>query len=190
MLLNEDKIILDLCGGTGAWSAPYRNAGYDTRIITTPEQDVRCFKLPKEPIWGILAAPPCTHFAGSGAQYWKQKDEDGRTLEALSIVDACIRIIYATNPTWWVLENPVGRLRYWLGPPVFSFSPCDFGDPYTKKTLLWGNFSIPTKNEVEPIKVCKQGSWLQKLGGASERTKTLRSITPPGFAKAFFEANP
>ena len=28
----QDKIILDLCGGTGAWSKPYKDAGYDVRL--------------------------------------------------------------------------------------------------------------------------------------------------------------
>ena len=74
--------------------------------------------------------------------------------------------------------------------PRLKFDPCDYGDPYTKKTLLWGSFAVPEPNRVEPIRSCKQGSWIQKLGGKSEKTKTLRSITPPGFAKAFFEANP
>ena len=27
----EKKIILDLCGGTGSWSKPYKDAGYDVR---------------------------------------------------------------------------------------------------------------------------------------------------------------
>ena len=38
--MNERKIILDLCGGTGAWSAPYRENGYDVRVITLPEYDL------------------------------------------------------------------------------------------------------------------------------------------------------
>lgn len=29
MMDNSDKIILDLCGGTGSWSRPYKEAGYD-----------------------------------------------------------------------------------------------------------------------------------------------------------------
>jgi hypothetical protein len=33
---NKDKIILDLCGGTGAWSKLYKDAGYDVRLITLP----------------------------------------------------------------------------------------------------------------------------------------------------------
>lgn len=35
-----DKIILDLCGGTGSWSKPYRDAGYDVRVITLPRYDL------------------------------------------------------------------------------------------------------------------------------------------------------
>lgn len=184
------RIILDLCGGTGAWSQPYADAGYDVRVITMPDHDVRLFTVPEETVWGILAAPPCTHFAGSGAQYWPEKDADGRTLEGLSVVDACLRIIYSCWPQWWVLENPVGRLVHYIGKPQMMFDPCDYGDPYTKKTLLWGEFNVPERNPVEPVKVCGQGSWLMQLGGKSERTKELRSVTPPGFARAFFEANP
>jgi hypothetical protein len=61
---------------------------------------------------------------------------------------------------------------------------------YTKRTGLWGDFNhnMPNKR-VEPVKLCSQGSFTQRLGGSSERTKELRSITPLGFAKAFFEAN-
>lgn len=189
-LFLADRIILDLCGGTGSWSAPYREAGYDVRLVTMPESDVRLFTVPDEPIWGVLAAPPCTHFAGSGAQYWKAKDGDGRTLEALALADACLRVVFACKPQWWALENPVGRLVHYIGKPTLTFDPCDYGDPYTKRTLLWGDFVPPRQSPVEPVKVCPQGSWLMKLGGKSERTKALRSITPPGFARAFFKANP
>lgn len=35
---NENKIILDLCGGTGSWSRPYKEAGYDVRLITLPDK--------------------------------------------------------------------------------------------------------------------------------------------------------
>ena len=188
MIFNQDKIILDLCGGSGAWSKNYKNAGYDVRVITWPD-DVRLYRKPKERIYGILAAPPCDHFSVSGAQCWKEKDNNGRTLDGISIMDACVRIIFVCDPVFWCLENPVGRMKYYLGNPVMLFNPCDFGDSYTKKTLLWGKFNVPEKNYVEPERVCSQGSWLMKLGGKSERTKRLRSITPPGFAKAFFNAN-
>jgi len=184
-------IILDLCSGTGAWSLPYRQAGYDViELDIKNDNDVRLFEMPKNPecVIGVLASPPCTHLAGSGAKYWEQKG-DKPLLEALSIVDACLRIVMVTKPDFWALENPVGRLYRYLGKPKFIFNPCDYGDAYTKRTCLWGNFNIPKKNPVEPVKVCSQGSWIQKLGGKSEKTKMLRSRTPPSFAKAFFEAN-
>lgn len=190
--MNNKDIILDLCAGTGAWSLPYRQAGYDVLDLDIKNNnDIRLFVMPNEPeknVIGVLASPPCTHLAGSGARYWKEKG-DAALLEALSVVDACMRIITVTKPEWWALENPVGRLYRYLGKPKLIFNPCDYGDPYTKKTCLWGNFNIPEKNPVKPVKACSQGSWIQKLGGKSERTKTLRSITPSGFAKAFFEAN-
>jgi hypothetical protein len=184
------RIIYDLCGGTGAWSRPYADAGYIVRVVTLPGQDVRDLRPPRERVHGVLAAPPCDHFSSSGAQYWLAKDADGRTAEALSIVRACLRFIETTRPTWWCLENSVGRLRRWLGPPVLYFDPCDFGDPYTKRTCLWGRFTAPIRRPVAPVRVCAQGSWLQRLGGKSEKTKRLRAATPPGFARAFFHANP
>lgn len=68
--------------------------------------------------------------------------------------------------------------------------PHFFGDAYTKKTGLWGQFNpdMP-RNDVEPIRACDAGSWLMQLGGSSEKTKALRSVTPAGFAAAFFAAN-
>lgn len=155
-----------------------------------------CFPISMAACTESWPPPPCTAFAGSGAQYWKSKDADGTTLEALSIVHACLSLVAIYRPQWWALENPVGRLTRWLGPWSFSFDPCDFGDPYTKRTLLWGRFVAPMPlfiggdKSVEPERVCSQGSWLMKLGGKSERTKELRSATPPGFADAFFTANP
>lgn len=59
---NSDKVILDLCGGTGAWSRPYLDAGYDVRVITIPKYAVRTY-TPPENVYGVLCAPPCTMFS-------------------------------------------------------------------------------------------------------------------------------
>lgn len=61
---------------------------------------------------------------------------------------------------------------------------------YTKKTGLWGCFNknIP-KRRIEPVKCAPQGSFTQRLGGKSAKTKEERSITPDGFAEAFYQAN-
>src|SRR5690606_8571379 len=61
---------------------------------------------------------------------------------------------------------------------------------YTKKTGLWGNFNRNIiKKPIEPIRASKQGTFTQRYGGKSDRTKELRSNTPEGFAQAFYEAN-
>jgi hypothetical protein len=187
---------------TGNWSHPYKEAGYnviqldrklgvDINNINNEWLSENVFDKFKT-VDIILAAPDCTHFASSGAQYWKEKDADGRTGEAVELVCQVLRTVDACMPDIWALENPVGRLPKLvpqLGKPWY-FQPWWYGDPYTKKTGLWGNFNkdLP-RNEVEPVKSCSQGSWLMKLGGKSERTKELRSETPMGFARSFFMAN-
>jgi hypothetical protein len=181
---NKDKIILDLCGGTGAWSKPYKDAGYDVQVITWPKHDVRWLsKMSHSQIYGILAAPPCTEFASSGARWWSKKNPI-RLQAALDVVAACMQIIITSFPVFWALENPVGRLRSILGPPTMYFNPCDYGDPYTKKTALWGNFNKPKKYPITPI----EGSKIH-LMSPSKKRQELRSITPPGFAQEFFKAN-
>ena len=179
----KPKIIYDLYGATGAMSKDYRDNGYDVRIITFPNNDVRLLCPPGDNVYGILAAPPCTDLAGSGAQWWEVKGQSA-LFNALALVDASLRMVAICQPKFWVLENPVGRLVHYLGKPKMYFNPCDYGDPWTKKTCLWGNFNIPKKNPVEPT----EGSKIHLLTPSPNRP-ALRSITPPGFARAFYEAN-
>jgi site-specific DNA-cytosine methylase len=181
------ELILDLCGGTGSWSKPYIEAGYDVRIVDklTTGEDVRFLNIPKRQVRGVLAAPPCTHFSSAGARWWQEKG-DAAVLEGLAVVDACIRIITMCKPEWWALENPEGRLRKFLGSPSYVFNPNEFGHPWTKKTLIWGDFTYPCKSEpIEPV----FGKWGQQDSERADRV-LRRSMTPSGFAKAFFDANP
>jgi len=188
MRLTTGKTILSLYDYTGNWSQPYLANGYHVIQIDKKltGEDVRLLQKPEAEIYGILAAPPCTVFASSGA-WVKRSDEE--MIDGISMVDAVLRLVHVCNPVFWALENPVGKLVRYLGKPRMYFNPCDYGDPYTKKTCLWGDFNEPVKSPVEPARVCGQGSWVQKLGGKSERTKELRSATPMGFAWKFFQAN-
>jgi site-specific DNA-cytosine methylase len=180
-------IILDLCGGTGAWSKPYADAGYDVRLVTLPEQDVRTY-VPPENVHGILAAPPCTEFAVSGAKWWATKPK--RLLsEAVEVWAACMRIITAAAPSWWALENPVGRLRRWAGPPAWSFQPWEYGDRQFKRTLIWGTAKRPAPTVTKEPKRTNANQSVWRAAPSPERA-ALRSVTMPGFARAFFEANP
>jgi len=159
------KIILDLCGGTGAWSKPYAEAGYDVRVITLPEYDVTKVEFGMcgmqferqdkhyresqtvlyEDIYGILAAPPCTEFSLA-----KNGSRRKRDLTAgMVIVEACMKIIWNCqlrgNIKFWALENPLGLLRRFLGRPKFSFKQWGFGDAGVKPTDVWGYFDEPKK---------------------------------------------
>lgn len=139
---------------------------------------------------GILIAQPCTEFAVSGARWFAEKDADGRTEAAIELVKISLKIVDLCMPDFWALEQPITRLHKLVpevGQPKMYFNPCDFGDPYTKKTTLFGDFNTELiKNPVDPTEGSKMH---KKYGGKSDRTKELRSITPPGFAKAFYEAN-
>lgn len=193
----EQKKLISVFDYSGRWAHPYKENGWlviqiDIKlgidVLNITEEHVSQIL----PVHGVLLAPPCTDFSVSGAQYWKQKDVDGRTEQSLRLVRQGLNIVKWANPDFWALENPVGRLPKLipeLGKPWY-FQPYWYGDAYTKKTGLWGIFNKPYKtNEVEPVRVNSQGSWIQSLGGKSERTKELRSMTPLGFAYAFYNAN-
>lgn len=159
----------------------------------------------------ILLAPPCTDFASSGARWFAAKDADGRTAQSVAIVRECLALVKLCNPRVWALENPVGRIARLVpelndAPAKLVFDPCDYAgyaddtdaERYTKRTVIWGKFNADgmetAKVRVEPKMVelvrkdgtVTRGSWMwAKLGGKSERTKELRSVTPVGFARAF-----
>lgn len=231
---NSKKVILDLCGGTGSWSKPYRDAGYDVRLITLPDHDIcalvnrecREWKgyreiwdvIRKERVYGVLAAPPCTMFSFARTNAKKPRD----LKEGMECVRACLEVIWACKEVrqatgkktlplkFWALENPYhGFLPQFLGKPAFTFDPWEFGDGYQKRTALWGHFNEPKRNPVpmtdEAKKKAKTNSHLHTLSvkfdylkskdihpeafGTFDR-QTRRSITPAGFANAFFYANP
>lgn len=132
----------------------------------------------------VFAFPPCTDLANSGARWFK-----GKGLRALSgaieLVAAAADIAeHIGRP--YMIENPVGQLSTYWRKPDHTFDPCDYGDPYTKKTCLWtGNgFVMPPKHRVEPT----QGSRMHRLPPSPQRAN-LRSATPEGFARAVYAAN-
>jgi hypothetical protein len=173
---------------TGSWSKPYRDAGYNVKVITLPEYDVREFSY-DGPVHGILAAPPCTHFSFARTRAKTPRDFAG----AMELVQACLRIIWAARARgtleWWSLENPVGYLRQFLGAPAMTFRPCEYGDPWAKRTDLWGYFKAPRKLR-NPVHVPKGQNRASRWHDLPGDRATRRSMTPAGFAEAFFKANP
>lgn len=128
--------------------------------------------------------PPCTDLAISGRKWFKQKGLH-RLSDAIRLFARCIDITDALDCPYFI-ENPVSTIATYWRKPDHYFDPCDYGDPYTKKTCLWvgNNFVMPEKTPVEPT----LGSKMHYLPPSPERAN-LRSLTPEGFARAVFLAN-
>ena len=92
-------------------------------------------------------------------------------------------------------------LNWFIGKPALVFNPFDYGDRYQKKTCLWGHFTEPEKS---PVKLSEEEriKFDNRLNDVLpdlppdyscppdfDKRAARRSLTPPRFAKAFFEAN-
>lgn len=146
--------------------------------------DMLTWLPPREAIAMSFFFPPCTHLAVSGARWFGDKGL-GALHEAIGLVNRSRELAeYIGAP--YLIENPVSTLSTYWRKPDHLFDPCDYGDPYTKKTCLWtGNgFVMPEKRPVP----AHEGSKMHKLPPSADRADK-RSETPMGFARAVFGAN-
>lgn len=192
--VNSGKVVLSLFDTSGSWSQPWVDAGYEVhRFDIQDGMDINDFsveylteKLGIDRADVVLAAPPCTDFSSSGAHAWKKKDADGRTAAAIQLVHQAVRVVEFFKPAVWALENPVGRIQKLTGlpKPTMTFQPNNYGNPYTKRTLLWGSFNsaLPQAN----VSATEGSKMTTKLSGSD---KYGRSLTPEGFAYSFFAGN-
>ena len=191
------KILL-ACEESQAVTKEFRKLGHDAYscdILSTsgdhPEwhlqQDV-ILLLDQE--WDlIIAFPPCTHLAASGARWFEKKRKDGRQQEGIDFfmkfTDVkCDRV---------AIENPVGIMNNIWRKPDQIINPYQFGDPFEKRTCLWlKNVPklIPT-NIVEPPprNVYKSGTtmpaWYSEAKNyPKEICARIRSRTFQGIAEA------
>lgn len=137
----------------------------------------------------IIAFPPCTHLASSGAAWFKAKRADGRQQAAIEFF-----MIFANHPCEKIaIENPVGVMSSNYRKPDQIIQPWQFGDAYSKRTCLWlkGLPQLESTEVVDPGEMVTYESgrtmpkWYAdawKLSPA-ERSKA-RSKTFPGIAKA------
>ena len=124
----------------------------------------------------IIAFPPCTHLASSGARWFKEKQKDGRQQNA---VDFFMRIVNA-NATKIAIENPIGIMSSKYRKPDQIIQPWQFGHGETKATCLWLK-GLPKLTATELVEGREQRIW--RLPPSKDRAK-LRSKTFPGIAKA------
>lgn len=127
----------------------------------------------------IIAFPPCTHLAVSGARYFEEKRKDGRQQSA---IDFFMKFVHA-NCKKIAIENPVGIMSTYYQKPVQIIQPWQFGHGETKKTCLWLK-GLPLLTPTEIVDGREQRIW--RMPPSTNRAKN-RSKTYPGIAKAMAE---
>jgi len=137
----------------------------------------------------IIAFPPCTHLAVSGARHFAKKIADGRQQQGIDFF-----MLFANADCDKIaIENPVGIMSTKWKKPNQIIQPYMFGDPYKKTTCLWlkGLEKLEPTNIVEVCDLrtykCKSGKevtfsdWINKGGKGRQKQ---RSKTFTGIAKA------
>ena len=165
------------------------------------------FNITNQYKWDIMIAfPPCTHLAVSGAAWFEEKRKDGRQQQGIDFFMALTK----SNIPKWCIENPIGIMSKIYRKPNQIIQPYYFGDNVKKSTCLWlfnlsplyhskndDLFNCST-NYVEPdIKRYKSAKSKSKYrnysGNAAKWFKTkeersmARSKTFPGIANAMAE---
>jgi len=135
--------------------------------------------------WDLMIAhPPCTHLAVSGARHFHRKQkEQGEALEFVrTLLEAPIPRI--------CLENPVSVISTKIRKPTQIIQPYHFGHAESKKTCLW-LVNLPALRATNVM--IDRGRWdnqtpsgQNRLGPSPDRWK-IRSKTYPGIANAMAE---
>lgn len=124
----------------------------------------------------MIAHPPCTHLAVSGARHFKEKIADGRQQEG---IDFFMTLVNAPIPKIAV-ENPVCIMSTKYRKPDQIIQPWQFGHGETKATCLWLK-NIPP---LVPTNIVQgREARVHKLPPSKDRAR-LRSITYSGVAEA------
>lgn len=142
----------------------------------------------------MIAFPPCTDLAMSGAKHFEHKRNDGRQQKSieffLALVNAPVNHI--------AIENPIGVMSTYYRKPDQIVNPFDFGDPARKPTCLWLK-NLPklkasnlgdaplfgSSLDMGEFHTTKSGKVLPKWYNLppSENRAKIRSKTFPGIAK-------
>jgi site-specific DNA-cytosine methylase len=131
----------------------------------------------------MVAHPPCTHLAVSGARWFKDKQVE--QAEALDFV----RLLLSAPVDKIALENPISIISSRIRKPNQIIQPWQFGHPESKSTCLWLK-NLPKLILTDVLPLPASGRWSNqtpsgqnKLGPSPDRWKE-RSKTYQGIAEA------
>jgi len=125
--------------------------------------------------WDLMIAhPPCTHLAVSGARWFK--DKQAEQAEALAFVAELLAAPIARI----ALENPVSIISSRIRKPDQIVQPWQFGHGETKATCLWLK-GLPLLRPTQVV--AGREARVHRLPPSRDRWK-LRSVTFQGIADA------
>ena len=190
---NKIKILV-ACEESQTVTIEFRKLGFEAFSCDTepcsgghPEWHLQQDVIPllKNKWTAILAFPPCTHLASSGARWFEEKRKDGRQQHGIDFF-----MEFVNSPCKIkMIENPVGIMSTVWRKPDQIIQPWQFGDDASKKTCLWLN-GLPKLKPTEIIikeKYSNQTpSGQNKLAPSPARAK-IRAKTYIGIAKAMAE---
>jgi len=197
-------LCVDLCSGLGGMSRAFVDAGWevvtvdveakfnpticqDIRTVTKEivEQACRSHLTQYDKVV-VLASPPCQRFSIAMPK-WPLLG----IREAFEIVGAVFGLIEEIKPDFWLVENPKGRLRWFVpNKPIATINLSDYGYPSKKPTDLWGNIPLPMIETIISFariyseKRQRQETWIQHQG----RDPAKRAEMPLGLSKAILQA--
>lgn len=124
--------------------------------------------------WDMMVAfPPCTHLAVSGARYFKEKRADGRQQRALDFV----RMLMDAPIDRIAIENPVSVISSHIRKPDQTIQPWQFGHGETKRTCLWlKNLPKLTPTDIVEGREQRILNMSPSPNRAKERSKTFQGI--------------
>jgi len=124
----------------------------------------------------IIAFPPCTDLAVSGARWFKEKRADGRQQKSIGFF-----MMFANHDCHKIaIENPIGIMSTVFRKPDQIIQPWQFGHGETKATCLWLR-NLPMLRPTNIVSGREQRIW--KMSPSKNRAKN-RSKTFLGIAKA------
>lgn len=119
----------------------------------------------------MIAHPPCTYLASSGARWWKDRRKE--QADALELIDD---LLFAKIPKI-AIENPIGLLSTVYRKPDQIIQPWQFGHGETKATCLWlKDLPLLTPTNIVEGREPRIANMPQTKNRAKERSRTYQGI--------------
>jgi len=203
--MSADYRVLDLFCGLGGFSQAFRES--DRWGVTTvdiearfePDRVADVFALRPSDFERafdvVLASPPCTQFSTAGNHdAWDFDTHEPQTdaaRDAVALAKHTVGLIEGLAPRYWFLENPQGRLRWFLGRPTGEVTYCQYGRPYMKRTDLWGDHPPMTYRRCQRGRPCHEAN-VEYDGTSATRvlgeTPAERAKVPAALSRAIRDA--